>query len=131
MSNMIECTKRAAPGFTQGCSMLLSCIFPCAAAFRRRVPWQKGCYIQLLRRRLRCCLDEPGQIPPWIQVVFNHRLDEAEDDCTALCATLRVGKQEVISVNHEGLDTTFSTIVADLQPTAAEVVGQIWHCSLR
>ncbi len=74
---------------------------------------------------LSCHINQPGQIPPGIQAVLNRRLNQTEDDRAALSAARRVSKEEVLPVDHEGLNTAFSTVVADLQPAIQEVVQQV------
>ena len=41
------------------------------------------------------------------------RLDQAEHNCTAGGSLWCIGEQEVLSVNDEGLDTSFRTVVGD------------------
>ena len=76
-------------------------------------------YICILGR-----LHPPGQVFVWIQVVLNRRLEQAEHDCTVGCSLRRIGEQEVLPVNGEGLDAALSPFVAQLQSTILGVVSQ-------
>lgn len=74
---------------------------------------------------LSCRINQPGQIPPGLQTIFNRRLNQAEDNRASLRTGGRVGKEACLAVDHKGLDATFGTIVADLQPTIQQVIQQI------
>lgn len=118
--------EKSSSGFEAGAALLFGMLlFRGTAAFSRYVPGQEQGGVQLVFGRLGRHLYEPGQILPGIQPVFNRRLDQAEDDCAALSAARRVGEEEVLPVNHKGLDTALGSVVADLQPTIPEVVDQV------
>lgn len=51
-----------------------------------------------------------------VQVILNGGLDQAEHNRTAGGTLQCIGKQEVLSVNDEGLDTSLGTVVAQFQP---------------
>ena len=51
-----------------------------------------------------CLLQQPGQVAVGIQTVLHGGLDQAERHGTAGGAFGRVGKQEVLPVDDEGLD---------------------------
>ena len=70
-------------------------------------------------------LGQPGQVFVRILAILNGRLDQAEYDCTAGGSFRCVGEQEVLPVNDEGFDTSFSPVVAQLQPAIFEVIGQV------
>ena len=74
------------------------------------------CNLVICKICILCLLQQPGQIFVWIQAVLNGRLDQAKHHSTAGSALRRVGKQEVLPVNDEGLNASLGTVVGDLQP---------------
>ena len=61
-----------------------------------------------------------------IQPILNGGLDQAEHNGASFCSLGRIGKQEVLSVNDKGLDTSLCPVIAQLQPAVLQIVGQIW-----
>ena len=53
------------------------------------------------------------------------RLDQAEHYCTADGSLRCIGEQKVLSVNDEGLDTSFRTVVGDFQSAIFQIIGRV------
>ena len=68
---------------------------------------------------------QPGQIAVRIKAVLQCSLDHAEDDRTSRCASRRIGKQKVLSVDDEGLNAALSPVVAQFQSTVLQIVRQV------
>ena len=60
-------------------------------------------------------LQHPHQVAVWIQPILLRRLNHAEDHGAALRPVGRVGKQEVVSVNHKWLDAPCIHPYADIR----------------
>ena len=67
----------------------------------------------------------PEQITVRVQAGFLGRFDQAVDHRAAPGAQRRVGKQEVLPANHEGLDAPLCPVVAQLQPSVLQIAGEI------
>ena len=70
-------------------------------------------------------LHQPGQVIVRLQAVLNRRLDQAEHDRTAGSSFRGVGKQEILSVNDEGLNASLRPVIGDLQPAVLQIIGQV------
>ena len=71
------------------------------------VPGQQTLYsLGIFQICIVCCLQQPGQILVRIQSILNRRLDQAEHNRAAGGTLWSIGKQEVLAVNHKGLNDT-------------------------
>ena len=73
----------------------------------------------------------PGQIAEGIQPCFLDRLNQAVNHRAGLGAQRDVGKREVLSVHHKGLDATLRPVVAQIQLPVLQIPQEMGHCFLR
>ena len=71
--------------------------------------------IRIRSTALRRFLQDPGQVAARIKMVFLCRLNQAEQDCTALGTVCGIGEQKVFAGDYKGLNAALGPVVAQLQ----------------
>ena len=67
------------------------------------------------------------QVSIRIQPILNGSLDQAEHHGASFCSLGRIGKQEVLSVNDKGLDTSLCPVITQLQSTPTAHLNLLMH----
>ena len=57
-------------------------------------------------------------------MVFLCRLNQAEQDCTALGSVCGIGEQEVFAGDHERLNASFRAVIAELNAAVLQIGRQ-------
>ena len=70
---------------------------------------------------------QPDQIAVRVKAVLQCGLDHAKDDRASRCASRCIGKQEILSVDDEGLNAVLSPVVAQLRSAVLQIVRQICY----
>lgn len=70
-------------------------------------------------------LQHPYQVVVRVQPVLLRRFNHTEYHCAPPGPIGRIGKQKVLMVHHEGLNTALSTVVAHLQPPVLQIPHQV------
>ena len=82
---------------------------------------QGGCPGPVGVETVRGFLQYPDKIAVRVKPVLLCRLDQAEQDRTALCTGRRVRKQEVLPRDHKRFNTPFGPVIAQLDSSVQQV----------